>query len=664
MEQVLFTPGQIGGMRLKNRIIMSGMHMGFAQQRCVSRQDMGFYISRAKGGAAAIIVVASVNERGGPMDMHCLDKDDYIDGFQKLSALMHGEDCKCIVQLFHSGRNGTPVPLQGKLPLAPSAVPSPLYKTVPKVMTQQDIKDTITDFAAAAARCKRAGVDAVEISCSAGYLLSQFLSPLTNLRTDEWGGSAAARMRFPNEVMKAVRAAVGDDYPVLIKISAADMLPGGYGIDDMRDFIRQIPDGVVNAVTVTGGWHEAAVPQISYHLPEGGFAFLARQIKEVTTLPVVACNRVNNGEVAERVLQNSDADFVGCGRAFIADPMFAVKIQKGEPFNRCQGCNKGCIEQVLKLKPCACAYNARVGKELVSECAQVKKFALVVGGGPAGMEAARSAARCGHNVILCTEEESLGGKLHVAKIAPDKQDIIGFAETLSAELEALGVEIRLNTKVDSDLIRELHPSRVIFATGAAPLVPKISGLDSFGSVMTAEQALIADDAVLGKVLSGKTIIIGGGSVGLETALYLARKKGAVRGDRQFLDTFVDRELLPMLQSKPNITVIEMDKKFAQNMGSTKWILLREIKDMSIELMPQTKVKCAESGVVTVETPSGTKELPADIVILAVGYAARDISELIKTVKDEAIEYSIVGDAQKIGDVMSGTHAAYKAVMEM
>ena len=527
-------------------------------------------------------------------------------------------------------------------------------------MTEEEILSTIADFGSAAARCKAVGADAVEISCSAGYLLSQFLSPLVNLRQDEWGGSAEKRMRFPNEVMKTVRKCVGPDYPVLLKVSASDMLPGGYGIEDTKDFIRQIPEGTIDAITVTGGWHEAPIPQISFHVPEGGYAFLAKDIKSATKLPVVACNRINNGVIAEKLLQDGECDFVGCGRAFLADAFFAEKLRQGLPFNKCQGCNKGCIERVLKLKPVACAYNCRVGRETEPEWAQIKKTVLVVGGGPSGMEATRSAAKMGHRTVLCTNEDRLGGRLNIAAIPPMKQDLRDYIAVLEYEIEALGVDIRLNTMADRSLIEELKPSHVILAMGANAIIPRIPGIETLHT-MTAEEALTADESELAKILDGRTVIIGGGSVGLETAEYLAEKKGSgIRGSA-FIDRYVKQDQLSQFLGTPEITIVEMDKKVGRNMGSTKWILMQDLEKLRVKICTSTKIVSAGDGKLIAESASGIMELPAETVIFALGYRGADASELIGILKEEAIEYTLVGDASKIGDVMSGTAEAYQAI---
>mgnify|MGYP000071336330 CR=1 FL=1 len=305
-NRILYTPAKIGTMELKNRWIMLAMHTGYAQKDGgFSKRDYAFYRERAVGGMAAITLVGAVNEEAEQEHMHRLDRPELAEGLKKVCDVIHEADTKVIVQLFHAGRNKRTTDEQPIMPVAPSAVPSPIYRTMPRVMSEDDIQRTIADFANAAKHCRDCGADAVEVSVSAGYLLSQFLSPLVNQRTDAWGGDSDARMRFPTAALIAIREAVGKQYPILIKISGGDML-GGYDLQYMADFINQLPAGTVNGVTVTGGWHEAPVPQISYHAKPGAFSYLARQIREKSGLPVIACNRIHTEDVAEQILEAGD----------------------------------------------------------------------------------------------------------------------------------------------------------------------------------------------------------------------------------------------------------------------------------------------------------------------------------------------------------------------
>lgn len=650
-------------MKLKNRMIMSAMHLGYAENRDVSKRDVEFYKARAKGGAAAIVLVAGVNGVSGPSDMHSVDDDKYIKELRGLSDVMHEYTSKLIVQLFHCGRNAYPAMLGGKEPISSSEVPSPIYRTVPKAMTLEEIKSTVEDFGKAAERCKKAGVDAVEISCSAGYLLTQFLSPLVNQRTDEYGGSRENRMRFPREVIKKVREYVGSDYPVILRISGSDMIPGGYGIDFMQEFCASLDSGLVDAISVTGGWHEAPIPQITSHLPEGGYAFLAEAIKRVVNIPVIACNRINNGEVAEQILQKGLADFVSSGRAFLADAEFANKIRDGKSINKCQACNKGCIERVLRGKDVKCAYNCRAGLEYIAdEKSDNKKKIVVVGGGPTGMEATRSLAIKGHDVILITKEDKLGGLLAVATKPPHKQDIWKYVEYMNKELEKLNVDIRYNTNVDNELINSLKPDHVILAVGSTPIIPRIEGLD-INNLCFAEDVLKGNKDLLVKLRKGKTVIIGGGSVGLETAHFLAEQAFSTTESLDFLNKFVPKGMKKNLFTPLDITIIEMEKKVGKTLGSAKWILLNELKQLGVKIMENTKVLAIKQKMMSIADDDGEKSIPADNIVLAIGYKPIG-EELINYLDTNSYPYTVVGDAKKPKDVMEDLREAYEAVMHI
>ena len=346
MSLISATPFKINNMELRNRIIMLVMHTGFSTGGQLTEQDKAFFEERAKGGAGAITQVCGISDYGAADNMPNIKEDSFFEREKAITDMIHSYGTKHIVQLFHRGRNsGSNYGLKA---VAPSNVPSSIYRNECDVLTKEQIEETIKDFADSALKCKEIGVDAVEVSCSAGYLLTLFLSPLTNLRNDEYGGDDERRMKMPLDTLRAVRAAVGKEYPVIVRIAGSQMMPGGYGVDYMQEFCKIAEkDGLIDAVNVTGGWHEAPVPQISYQLPSGGFAYLADAIKSVVNVPVIACNRINNIDTMEEILSNGMADFVGTARGFLADPCFAQKVLTGMPYNRCQGCNK-CIEAVLK----------------------------------------------------------------------------------------------------------------------------------------------------------------------------------------------------------------------------------------------------------------------------------------------------------------------------
>ncbi|MEY8414828.1 FAD-dependent oxidoreductase [Tissierella praeacuta] len=656
MKDLLFTKYQINNLEFKNRIMMLAMHLEYADNYQVTKRDMEFYRLRAKGGAASITVVAGVNPLSGPKGMHSVYKDEYLKGLKALNNMMNEYDCKMFIQLFHGGRNMLPIHLDGREPIAPSSVPSTIYKYPPKEMDREDIETTINDFAKGALRCKKHGIDGVEISCSAGYLLSQFLSPTVNKRTDEYGGSEENRMRFPYEVVKAIREAVGDDYPVILRVSASDMLIDGYDLKFMQKFVKKV-ETLVDAINVTGGFHEAPVPQITVHLPEGGYAYLAGAIKQVVDIPVIACNRINNHIIAEEILQSGLADFVGMARQFLIEPDFIKKIEKDEDYKRCIACNKGCIDRVLRLKDVKCALNPQVGLEYIGvQKAEKVKNILVVGGGPAGMQVTKTLSDRGHNVTLCTIEDKLGGTAILASKAPYKEGLASAMYVLEEDIKnRVNVDIKYNTKVNKNYIESHNPDHIVVATGSKPFIPNIPGING-DNVYLASEILSGDNEILKKIRRGRTIIIGGGAVGLETASFLIDNNYLSKANMDFINMYAPF-LRNSLSVPNNITIIEMDKRVGTTMGGSRWIILEELKRNGVEILLETKVVSIDNGKVIVEKNGEAISIECENVIVAMGYRPND--ELIEELSSYNIPTSVVGDSGKVREVMEALSDGYE-----
>ena len=662
MHHLLFESGKINQLELKNRYIMSAMHLGYCDENGhVTSKDMAFYKARAKGGISAITLVAAVNKNGGPRDMHRLYEDAAIKSIGSLSDTLHEYNCKLIVQLFHCGRNCTMESLDGLTPLAPSPIESKIYKTMPKEMSLKDIKETINAFAQSALNCKEHGIDAVEISASAGYLLSQFLSPLTNLRTDQYGQSKENRMRFPLEVISAIRSAVGPDYPVILRISGTDMIPKGYSIEDMKAFSKAA-EAYIDCINVTGGWHESPIPQISYHVPKGCFTFLSQAIKNVVTVPVIASNRLNDPYVSESTLKEGYADFIGIARCLLADPEYVNKVKNNQAVRPCQACNKGCIERILRYEEVKCAFNPETGEEYQPILnAKNTKNVLIIGGGPGGVEAALLAAKSGHHVTLCTNSTLLGGRIISASKPPYKGHFLDYIHYMEEELEKLHVQIHYNTKVDMTYINDNRPDFVIVATGGEPIVPPIKGVH-LPNVITAEEVLFANSDLLQKLKKGRNIIIGGGAVGLETAHFLSSIVFLDQNQTSFLLQYAS-DFRKTMVSLIDISVIEMLPKVGNGLGGMKHILLKELKEYNVKMHANTRVlSISESSIITI-TNNIEKEMPCDNVILAIGYKPQG-NTLLKDLENKAIPHIKIGDAVKSRSIMDALSEAYEAVKKI
>lgn len=647
MNSKLFTPFPINQVRFKNRILMAPMHLGYAKEGKLTDEMIGFYIKRAQGGAAAVSFSAGVNEDGLLTNMVSLSDDSCMEGLRKLAEALKKYDCRLIVQLFHCGRNDRKgQENQGRL-LAPSPLASPIFQQIPQEMTADDIQKVIGDFAKAAKRCKNAGVDGVQISCSAGYLLSEFLSPLTNLRNDQYGGSFENRVKVPLEVIKAVREAVGPNYLVSIRISAFDMLEGGYSLSDMQRFCVMAQETEIDAVDVTGGWHESPVPQITYQLPEGGFAGLAGAIRSVLCVPVIASNRIHSKEIGEKVLSHGYCDLINVGRPMLTDPDYVHKMTSGKPINTCISCNKGCITRVLRGKEAHCVFNPALEKlSYIPKEVKTKKRVLVIGGGPAGVTCAAELARRGFSVTVVEKENRVGGKTNIAARLTGKEKIekfIPYAESLMRDLK---VACQTNTVADAALIEKINPDYVVVATGAKPVSLPIPGLKRTNYIF-AQDLLPDKQYLLSKKDTDCFVVTGGGAVGLETALYLAKSIHNSLMPCEFLSVFLPEQLKNQLKDKRKIVVVEKTEKVGQGLGIEKSYLLKELKLLGVEIFKKSFVEEIKGNSVTVHTENGLITFDRAVLVLSAGYKPCG-QEFLDCLTKSGLPFCVIGDAKQVG----------------
>ena len=428
MKDPLFNPISINKMGIKNRIYLPAMHLGMANNFEVTDRIVNFYAERAKGGAGMIIVgFATVDELSGNTLNIGAHKDEYIPGLTRLATAINSNGARSGVQLNHSGRYNFSFFLDGKQPVAPSAIASRMTRETPRALEIDEIRQIIDNFAQAALRVKKAGFDAVEVLQGTGYLISEFLSPLTNQREDEYGGSFENRIRFGIEVMQAIRKAVNDDFPMIVRMNGNDFMPDGQGRGELREYARALVEKAgVDALCINVGWHEARVPQITTAVPRGAFAYLSRGIREMVDVPVIASHRINDPDTARELIADGMCDMVAMGRSLIADPYLPEKAKEGRENEiiHCVACAQGCFDNLFKLKPIECLCNPTAGyeQERKIEKAAVPKKVLVIGGGAAGMNAAIAAADRGHAVTLYEKDDFLGGQLYLAAAPPGRAE--------------------------------------------------------------------------------------------------------------------------------------------------------------------------------------------------------------------------------------------------
>lgn len=643
----LFQPIDIGTLRVSNRVVMTAMHLNYTPGGRVSDRIVAFYEERAKYGLSlAIVGGCTVDEYSGSPDMLSLKEDADIEGLKRLTDAVHKAGGHLFAQLYHGGAYVHSIFLGGRQALSPSGVFSRFTKETPREMSRLEIVSVIENFAKAAKRAKDSGFDGVEILGSAGYLISQFLSPLTNKREDEYGGTLENRMRFGLEVLKAVREAVGRDYPVIYRIAGNDFVPGSHTNEEAKVFARALDEHGVDAINVTGGWHETRVPQLLMSIPHGAFTYLARGIKEVVRVPVIACNRINDPLLADRILREGCGDMVGMARAFLADPQILLKAKENrlEEIVHCIGCAQACFDHVFMMKPVSCLLNPRSGREfeIKEDPAPRPKRIWVIGGGPAGMMAAATAARRGHKVTLFEEQRELGGQMRLAGAPAMRRDFHRAARDLEAQLRASGAEVLLGQKVDRGKIRRGRPEAVIIATGAAPAFPQIPGIEN-PHVVTAWEVLA------GKVEVGRNVvIIGGGAVGCETALHLC-ESGTISSDTLRFLAFQRAEpweVLERLITKGwrKVTIVEMLQKIGQDIGiSTRWAMIQDLHRFGVRVITGAQAKEIQPDGVVIVKEATEEKLPCDSVVIATGARATD--ELHQDLVGTVPEVHIIGDAK-------------------
>ena len=518
----LFEPLDLGFTTLKNRVIMGSMQ-GFERMAA-------FYAERASGGAALIVTGGiAPNEEGRPYPGGAMmTSAEDVTAHREITEAVHDSGGKIAMQILHFGRYAYHDEL-----VAPSAIKAPISPATPRALTSDEVEQTIADYARAATLAKEAGYDGVEVMGSEGYLINEFIAAPTNHRDDSWGGSYENRMRFPIEIVRKVREAVGDDFIVIYRLSMIDLIPGGSTFDEVVLLAKEIEAAGATIINTGIGWHEARIPTIATSVPRGAFAWVTKRLMDEVSIPLVTSNRINTPEKAEELLEGGFADLVSLARPFLADPDFVAKAAAGTPeaINTCIGCNQACLDHTFSLKITSCLVNPRAchETELIIAPAAEPRSVAVVGAGPAGMAAAATAAERGHHVVLFDAGSEIGGQLNVARKIPGKEE---FDETLRYfrhHLAELGVEIRLNTLATSaDLVGEGF-DEVIISTGVTPRTPDLPGVDLPGVLSYLE--VLRDNAEVGK----RVAILGAGGIGFDVAESLTDS-----GDDRDVQGFLDR----------------------------------------------------------------------------------------------------------------------------
>jgi 2,4-dienoyl-CoA reductase (NADPH2) len=508
----LFTPLDLGFTRLKNRVLMGSMHTGLEEAEGGFERLAAYYAERVRGGVGMIITGGiPPNEEGGFGAK--LSTPEEADQHRLITEAVHAADAdvKICMQILHMGALA-PNPAC----VAPSAVKSRIAPHTPQALDEAGIQKQLADFAHCAALARQAGYDGVEIIGSAGYLLSTFLVQKTNLRTDAWGGPFEHRMRFPVEVVRRVRAAVGPDFILIFRISAMDMLEGGLAWDEIVTLARAVQAAGANILSTHFCWHEAPVPTIATMVPRAAFASVTGRLRKAVTVPVITSNRINMPEVAESVLARGDADLVSMARPMLADPDWVNKAREGreDEINTCIACNQACLDHTFGgYKQVSCLVNPRACSETLLNYlpTPARKRLAVVGAGPAGLAYATVAAQRGHAVTLFDSAPEIGGQFNLAKRIPGKEEFFETLRYYRRMIDVHGIDLRLNMRVDAAALQAGGFDEVIVATGIAPRQPEIEGIDN-------PKVVSYIDVILGREPVGQRVaIMGAGGIGFDVA---------------------------------------------------------------------------------------------------------------------------------------------------
>lgn len=526
--QKLFEKGCIGGVEIRNRVAMTAMGNGLATwDGEASPELIRFYEDRAKGGCGLIFTeFTRVDETSGACNPNqlCIATRKHVRSVQRMAECVHRHGGKIFVQLHHGGREAPPALNDGKQPMGPSAILNKVNGLVSTEMTKEDIDDIVGKFVAAAANCKKAGIDGVELHGAHGYLLGSFISPYTNKRTDDYGGSVENCCRIVTDIIHGIRQTCGN-YPICVRINGDDFVEGGITLDYAVQVAQVLEAAGADAINVSCAVYETVPNMIEPNYYEEGWRKnLAKTVKAHVHVPVIAVNTIKFPATAEKLLKEGVSDFVGVSRGQMADPEWVNKTKAGREdlIRKCMGCMQ-CNKSVVIDGYLSCAANPVTGRgtmyndEYLIRSGEGKNV-VVIGGGPAGMQAAITLAKRGFSVDLLEEKDYLGGMAYLATVPPHKTMVAEFIKTLTAEMKEYKVNVQLNTKADLDTVKALNPYAVVVANGGTEIVPKVDSLDS-SHVHTMEDTLLKKVTFSGKHVA----VIGGGMVGLETAHYLCQE---------------------------------------------------------------------------------------------------------------------------------------------
>lgn len=623
----LLTPLDLGFTQLRNRVLMGSMHTGLEEEKGGFDKLAAFYGERARGGVGLIVTGGIAPNLRGRLVPHGsqLSFPWQVAKHRKVTEAVHQEGGKIALQILHAGRYA-----YHPFSLAPSALKAPISPFKPRAMSERQIRGTIRDFAATAALAKAAGYDGVEVMGSEGYLINQFICERTNKRTDGWGGSSENRMRFPVEIVRAMRERVGTDFIIIFRLSMLDLVEQGSSLEEVIALGRALEQVGVTLINTGIGWHEARIPTIATSVPRGAFSWVTAELKKHLKVPLITTNRINTPEVAERILAGGEADMVSMARPFLADPEFVIKAaeDRADEINTCIACNQACLDHVFKQKRASCLVNPRACFETeltFGRVPQPKKLA-VVGAGPAGLAFACYAAERGHQVSLFDQASEIGGQFNFAKQIPGKEE---FHETLryfAKRLEKCGVELYLGQRQSAESLLGGGFDEVILATGIRPRTPNIPGIEH--PKVLSYLDVLRDHKPVGE----KVAVIGAGGIGFDVAEYLVEKRGAPDAESHRDHWLKEWGIDKQLGERGGLTTPEIyaperqiwllqrkESKVGDGLGKTTgWIHRTVLKNRKVQMLSGVQYLRIDDAGLHIQVGDQQQCLPVDQVIICAG----------------------------------------------
>ena len=647
----LLKPLDLGFTQLRNRVLMGSMHTGLEEHKEGLQKLAAFYEERAKGGVGLIVTGGfSPNLRGRlhPLSAE-FSKPKHAKAHKVVTEAVHKHGSKIALQILHAGR-------YAMHPFAQSAsgMKAPIAKFAPSEMSERQIKKTIEAFANSAELAQLAGYDGVELMGSEGYLINQFLCKRTNMRYDEWGGSYKKRMRFPIEIVKAVRKAVGEKFIIIFRLSMLDLVEQGSTFEDVIELAKALEEAGVTIINTGIGWHEARIPTIATQVPRGAFTWVTEKVKPHVSVPIITCNRINTPDEAERILSSGHADMVSMARPFLADPYFVAKAEqdKSQLINTCIGCNQACLDNVFKGKRASCLVNplACYETEIVVEDAFKKKNIAVVGAGPAGLACATTLAERGHKVDLFEKNDRIGGQFRLAMQIPGKEEFRETIRYFANRIEETGVNLHLETEANYDLLTEYD--EVVMASGVEPRKVKIDGIENPEKVID-YQTLIRDKTPVGE----KVAIVGAGGIGVDVATMLTEPAGQTLDD-WLHEWGIDKEMsqpgglypYPDAVADKEVWVLQRRKgRVGKGPGKTTgWIHKRTLEKRGVHLVGGVSYDKIDDGGLHIQVSGKAQLLKADKVVICAG------QESVRPFEDKWHELGeklhIIGGADHAGEL--------------